>query len=794
MVANGDDHGSRAAAGADNPRGKPPPAAGSLATFNIRSKSSSSSLRFRSPPAHTKQKPSVASSTWRGIKAKDGALSSSSSRDVHSSSSSLSLDDFDDDGLDPKATPTEGSKLKAGLGRLSFDRAVSADRLSIDQRRPLEPSPASSTRNLLDTRSVSAAPNPSAAAAAATSPNKMHQTSSRLLRMTDEERPFTRDFKDLFSTLVVSLPLSSHRVRFQKVEHTFTSEEAINNLGSLKFSQSNRMPDPKDPSRIVTTTTTTTFSMAKEMARSVCQRFMDARFIEPADGKAVPQFPLKGAVWQLTPKGIHVLQMFCQRNGIAQRHVLDLLDSPRNTMQLVMLERDPATDRLSHDRATVEVLFRRFVGQEGPNLRGAGHHGGPADEAAPDEYNGVVGVRMARERKVLDRVVPHTFTGKAAVDWLMDCCTTVERRETFEVAELFVVNGLIWAAQEDKVYVHQNPQAAKFQPTKQAVYGVTEKGQRVAGWVRRREGSPETSAAGGGGNGAAGDEKSAAKAHGAKADAARSTRDSNHHRLMVIVNDPALRLLFREFLRDTHCEENLAFFLEVREFTKHYDISDRAQMFTRLDAIRESLAGAYGTFILLHFLLRCFSFLRLFGVLRSQQLMRECRPLQRLPRPRLALRAKHRPQPAQQPGGPHDARRGRRREHAQEPAGRGGAVQGGADVGVQAHVERAFSPPPFPSYLTRSFVTDSPAGFGAQVLQGSQVPGHPARAQLRSPGGQRRPPRALGLAAGAHAESDDAERVTATISPTKFCHNPGPTEILVATSEPFARVLCDLHR
>jgi hypothetical protein len=33
------------------------------------------------------------------------------------------------------------------------------------------------------------------------------------------------------------------------------SEEAINNLGSLKFSQSNRMPDPKDPSRIVTTTT-----------------------------------------------------------------------------------------------------------------------------------------------------------------------------------------------------------------------------------------------------------------------------------------------------------------------------------------------------------------------------------------------------------------------------------------------------------------------------------------------------------------------------------------------------------
>ena len=89
-----------------------------------------------------------------------------------------------------------------------------------------------------------------------------------------------QDFKDLFSTLMVSLPLNSHRVRFSRHEHSFTTDEALTNLGSLKFSQSNRMPDPKDPTRIVTTTTTTTFSMAKEMARSVCQRFLDARFVE----------------------------------------------------------------------------------------------------------------------------------------------------------------------------------------------------------------------------------------------------------------------------------------------------------------------------------------------------------------------------------------------------------------------------------------------------------------------------------------------------------------------------------
>ena len=406
--------------------------------------------------------------------------------------------------------------------------------------------------------------------------------------MTDEDRPFTRDFKDLFSTLMVSLPLSSHRIRFQKVEHTFTSEEAINNLGSLKFSQSNRMPDPKDPSRIVTTTTTTTFSMAKEMARSVCQRFMDARFIETADTKPLLVFPLKGALWQLTPKGMFVLQRFCQRNGIHSRHVLDVLDSARNTMQLVILERDPTTDKLSHDRATVEVIFRRFAGQDGPNLKATVAMSD--SDSLSDYYNGMVGVKIAKERKVMDRVVQNTFTGKAAVDWLMDCCTTVERRETFEIAESFVQHGLIWAANEDKIFVHQNPHAARFQPTKNAIYGITEKGQRVAGWISR-ESSPS------GDPREMNNNSSHSATAGGHRDVRTGPRDSNNNRLLVIVNDAALRLLFREYLRDTHCEENLAFFLEVRDFTKNYDISERAKAFTRLDAIRESLAAAYGNFI-----------------------------------------------------------------------------------------------------------------------------------------------------------------------------------------------------
>ncbi|RMX78131.1 hypothetical protein D0869_09327 [Hortaea werneckii] len=449
------------------------------------------------------------------------------------------------------------------------------------------------------------------------SPRMMHQTSSRLLRMTEDDRPFTRkaaalrhcvlsvrwlksstatclicfdccvlfalttltkglqcseqDFKDLFSTLMVSLPLTSHRVRFTRIEHTFTTEEAITNLGSLKFSQSNRMPDPKDPSSIVTTTTTTTFSMAKEMARSVCMRFLEARFVESVEGKT--DFNSRGSVWQLTPKGMHILSRFCQRNGIHQKHVNELLDSPRNMMQLVILERETETDKLVHDEATVQVLFRRFAGDTGPNLKVPSS--GSDSDSMSDYATGLIGVRMQKSRRN-DKDAPYVFTGKAAYDWLMDCCTTVDKREIFELANSFLTNELIVPAGDER----QAPSgtAPRFAASKHVLYAITQKGMRIAGWVTSPNGSVH-------GDGTA----SRVVPNGV-------VRDSNTNRMTVIIRDPALRLLFREYLRETHCEENLAFYVEVRSFLAEYERAKRDTSSPRLDIIRETLASAYSLY------------------------------------------------------------------------------------------------------------------------------------------------------------------------------------------------------
>jgi GTPase-activating protein SST2 len=372
-------------------------------------------------------------------------------------------------------------------------------------------------------------------------------------------------------------------VRLTRVDHSFLSEEAINNLGSLKFSQSNRMPDPKDPSRIVTTTTTTTFSMAREMARSVCQRFLEARFVESADGKQLREFTMKGSVWQLTPKGIHVLDRFCSKNGIQQKHVSDLVNSPKNTMQLVFLERDSATDKISSDRSTIEVIFRRFIGQNGPNIKNST---ASADSDSLSEYkDGIAGVKMASERKVgtPPRTVYQTFTGKAAADWLMDCCTTIDRRETTEIATLFLEHDLMWCVQTDRSHANLYPHEAKFQPTKNAIYQMTQKGKDVVNMTSQRVSQGEE----------------------APAPRAGVSRDSNTQKLDKILNDAALRLLFRENLRDTHCEENLSFYLDVDEFLKACKSAIKGASTSRgakgqsaqgLEMVKETMASAYGIY------------------------------------------------------------------------------------------------------------------------------------------------------------------------------------------------------
>ncbi|EGU85705.1 hypothetical protein FOXB_03779, partial [Fusarium oxysporum f. sp. conglutinans Fo5176] len=261
----------------------------------------------------------------------------------------------------------------------------------------------------------------------------MHQSSLHLLRMGDDGRPFDKDFKDIFSTLIVSLlPLSAHRVRLTKVEYTFLSQNAISNLMYLKFTQSNRLPDPKDSSRIINTTTAITFSMSKEVARSICQCFVDARLIESADAT-----------------------------------------------RLVLLERDLQTDKLHYDQGTIEIVFRRLIGADSCNAMSSV---AAADSSSILEYrDSITEVKPSADLKANGKIYNDTFPGKAIIDWLMNYTTIMEEREAVAVATRFMDYNLIDRVTKDRAYTFQNSAAGNniFHFSKHAFYQLTQRSKRL---------------------------------------------------------------------------------------------------------------------------------------------------------------------------------------------------------------------------------------------------------------------------------------------------------------------------
>lgn len=367
---------------------------------------------------------------------------------------------------------------------------------------------------------------------------------------------------------MVALPLGPHRHRLTKYPQTFTTAEALNHLGNLRFTQSNRRPSPTDPNVMVTTKIATTFSMVAPMARSLCNKFLQARLVESVESKT--EFTTSDSIWQLTPKGIKLLENFAHRNGVQERHVFDVLDSHRNRMNLLVLEREPETDSLNHDAETVHVIFRRFAGIEGPNL--PQRESASSDSDSMMETTGNYGVKMHRDRKVNNKYHQYSFSARAAVDWLMNCCTLVDPREADEICQLFIDYKFLKIIYEGS----REPAGpgAKNAAARGAIYKMTEDGQRAAKWIADRHRTPPRDRSPG------------------------TIRDSNTQRMNIIVQTPSLRLMFREFLKQTHCEENLVFFLEAKEFLGRWGNAmkrpSKSAGGPSLDTVRETLAAAYG--------------------------------------------------------------------------------------------------------------------------------------------------------------------------------------------------------
>ncbi|KAB5596326.1 Regulator of G-protein signaling protein [Ceratobasidium theobromae] len=471
-------------------------------------------------------------------------------------------------------------------------------------------------------------------------------SASHMMKVTKRGRPFLKDTLDLFATLIVSLDLVTHKQFFKSFPHSFTTDEAAQNLASLKFSQSNRGPDPRDPTRIITTTTTTTFSMTREMAKAMSQHFMDARLIENAADRTSNLFKERG-VYVVTPKGLHVLERFIIKNGINGDSLVGVFESQPVCMKLLHLERRPSDDEIIISQPVITALFRRFVGRQ-PNYM---PDPPPAQPDPTAEYND-----RAKGMPLMDvqdrppqmigkaplQTYKHCFPAISALEWLCDFTSIVGRDEAAEMAAHFVRFGLIQLVSDkrktgDSAVIFtvrgsattpgtamvcprlsfcfsDSSQQGEFRCTAKAIYRITEEGRRVARWDHSRlRNSPNTSQTNlhsserpstdgsqegvlvselsyGPGPGPHGPETLATATEAKiqrRTSVAEKLRDgyhsdriskneSNSERLKRILEEPALRALFREFLRGNFCEENLSFWLEAQDLKRRFTTTSTA--------------------------------------------------------------------------------------------------------------------------------------------------------------------------------------------------------------------------
>lgn len=443
-------------------------------------------------------------------------------------------------------------------------------------------------------------------------------TSSHMMKTTKRGRPFLKDTLDLFATLIASLDLGPHKQFFRTFQNSFSTDEAAHNLASLKFSQSNRGPDPREPSRVVTTTTTTTFSMTRDMAKAMCQHFMDARLIENAADPSSNLFKDRG-VYVLTPKGLHVLERFISKNGITADNLQQVFATQPICVKLLHLERRSSDDEIIVSQSVITALFRRFAGRQPNSL---------AQNLGPDIYqkynDRAKGVPL---QDVTERAQPllgksqqnhkHCFPAVTALEWLCDFTSVVGREEAAEMAAQFVRFGFITLVSDKRknndsaiIFTVRGAapsgnsvvsQQGEFRCTAKAIYRITDEGRRLARWESTRTTGVHDSPSASSSNLAverpsveevrehtpdAKTQNSDAKIHRrisvaeklsiTQEPSEKKSKESNTDRLRYILDEPPLRSLFREFLRCNFCEENLSFWLDVQDFKRKFNITSSA--------------------------------------------------------------------------------------------------------------------------------------------------------------------------------------------------------------------------
>lgn len=383
-------------------------------------------------------------------------------------------------------------------------------------------------------------------------------------------------------------------------------------------------------------------NISESRAQSLLAQFMVARLIHCPEDRTRDS-PTQNVPLQPTAKGVYVLSQHLQSNPmpeIHRRHVTALLASAHNTMSCISLVRD-SDDVIQTSKYLTLLLFQRLAGKH-PNLYTANDIGDlpdgkvspyhhryfthPDSEAMTQYYTSSVGVRLL-ETNIAENHTIYYFSGKAAWQWVMECCEVVSGLEILDILQQFLTAGFI------EHFDPESPNSDEEKPvefvcSKTAKYSFTMSGMSVAGWTSNLPTTPLSS----------GFPKfvKSRVLHGVELtkedlvelqeiDQATNTtldaatgrpveltrddsdtevkRESREERLLgfkpespslnVILQDPGLTMLFRSFLETTHCVENHTVYVNTNQVLRTY--TEMSQQATQ-QSLPSLLALIYSTY------------------------------------------------------------------------------------------------------------------------------------------------------------------------------------------------------
>ncbi|KAF9958887.1 hypothetical protein BGZ65_001095, partial [Modicella reniformis] len=446
------------------------------------------------------------------------------------------------------------------------------------------------------------------------------------MKTTTSGRAFAKNIFDLFSTLMISLPIENHKVFLRNYPNSFTADDAISNLGGLQFIQANHDADPKDPTRIITRVVTTQFSLSRDMAKNLCQTFMDARLFESASDANKREFQNKG-IYQVTGKGAHIVEKFVHRNSLSvddTRHI-----TAKATSRILFLDRTEDEDTIVLNHKTIDNIFMRFAGSQPNDLARLMDSPGEASPLTSNSSRDRVHIDRCNGIEVKDQqhnydMYKHTFYGKAAVDWLMDYTTVISKEEAINIAqEMVCVRYIEQIGEENRPvgmaagrFSTDHLLSTQFKLTSNTIprlpismarekHGtmddsiIDDEPTPINGAMRRlsqilsdpalqilsEAGAMTMYAASSSGKESVGQREGNACAGGGIGSSSLPTT-SNTTRLNLILSNSTLREMFKNFLKQNICEENLTFYLEVLDYKSRFN--------TLINATRAHMSSASG--------------------------------------------------------------------------------------------------------------------------------------------------------------------------------------------------------